>query len=784
MNRNHFTVWRFDALQRSAKSHWRHRLVAALLLALLCTLAPPAARAQEETPLYCAALTADDCALLAAAHEQMRTLHAVAAANHMDFTASNIPDAPFDAISFSLDQQTTQSLNSEAVAALLELRQLAQTEPQLLMTEPQRLLDFYAALLAGANFDSHMQLTVSEDVVRLIEQAAEEEGEPIPFPLPNQLAFSTRLVDGTLYVNLSHLADLLPGLTATGDVWLGVEFAPVFDLIFSAAMTDADISTMRSSDAELFAQIMAASSSSTGGPLATTLAALPFGAQALPFLKIERAENGAVDGHETARFRTTVDYAALLADPTVQELIAQLIRDPDFGDQEMDEFEMRQTLTIIQQFGPTVLDTLGLELVEQIDLASGHFLGSELKLNWDVAQLAPLLAVAGMPELSAVPQLPVIALNSTTSYRDHNVDLTIEPPATALIVATSELLDLIPPAELDFLNSEPAPLLPPAAADGDPFAEALAYLDAGDPLSALPLFDQAIALEPNNAEYYAERALAQYQLGDYDAAIFDYSMALEIDSQYSWVYAQRASAYNQLGAYEEALADYDAAIAFDDQNAEHYFNRALVYYSLGRLEEEIADYARTLELDSSYTTAYYYRALSYQELGELERALADYNRALELEPDNSGMLMDRGLLYLNLDETELALADFAQTIALAPDDATGYINRSYTHGLQGNYADALADADRAVELAPDNPIAWGNRGDANGKLGNYEQALADFAQTLELAPDYATAYLDRGKLYHELGQVAEAIVDLERYLELAPDGADAAEVEALLEEIK
>ncbi|MEZ4658288.1 MAG: tetratricopeptide repeat protein [Caldilineaceae bacterium] len=886
MNLTRFTILRSDPLQRMARNRWPHRLFAALLIfALLCVLAPSGLHAQEDAPLYCAALTADDCALLTAAHEQMRTLHALTAANHIDFTASNIPDAPFDAITFALDQQTTQSLSTEAMAALLEFRQLAQTEPQLLMAEPQRLLDFYATFLAGANFESNLQLNVSEDVIRLIEQAAAEEGEPIPFPLPNQVEFSTRLVDGTFYVNLSPLADLLPGLAATGDIWLGVEFAPIIDLAFNAALADADFNDMRSSDAELLAQILGASASNTGGPLAPTLAGMPFGAQALPFLNIQRVEDGAVDGQATARFRTTVNYAALLADPTAQELIAQLIRDPDYGDQPMDEFEMRQTLAIIQQFGPTVLDTLGLELIEQVDLDSGLFLGSELKLNWDVAQLAPLLAAAGIPDLGEDQQLPVIAFSSTTSYRDHNAELTIAPPAPALIIATAELLELIPPAELDFMNSEP-PSPPTVAALDDSIAEARALLEAGDPLSALPLFDQAIAVDPNNADAYNERgtvhyrlgdyaaaiedfsaaieidpsdarfytnrgdaygqmseyetALADYDaaiavdpsyamahnnrgytnylqgayeeavadytaalelapdylqayanrgdvyrvLGDYEAAIADYNAVLEIDPQSGWVYAPRALAYSELGLYEEAVTDYDAAIAFDDQNANHYFNRALVYYNLGQFDAEIADYTSTLELDPTYTTAYYYRALSYQDLGELELALADYNQALELEPDNTRMLTNRGLLYLDLDETELALADFDQTVALAPDDATGYINRGYTYSLLENYTDALADASQAVELAPDEPIAWGNRAEANGKLGNYEQALADYAQTLELAPDYAIAYLDRGKLYHELGRDEEAIADLEYYLELAPDGKNAAEVAALLEEIR
>ncbi|MCB9156050.1 MAG: tetratricopeptide repeat protein [Caldilineaceae bacterium] len=771
MNLTRYTAPPVVSLPRLLRNRRHYRRFALLLiLALFCTSAPPAIHAQEAAPLYCAALTADDCALLTAAHEQMRTLHSVTAKSHVDFAASNIPDAPFESLTLTLDQQTAQSLSTEALAALLELRQIAQTEPQLLMAEPQRLLDFYAAFLTGANVDSTLQLRVSEDVVRLIEQAAAEEGEPIPFPLPNQVEFGTRLIDGTLYVNLSNVAALLPGLTATGDIWFGVELAPVFDLAFKAALADADFNDMGDAEAELFAQILGASASSAGGPLVTTLAALPFGAQVLPFLNIERVQNGQVNGGATARFRTTVNYAALLADPTVQELIAQLIRDPDFGGQEMDEMKMARTLVLIQQFGPTVLETLGLELVEQIDLATGLFVQGELTVDWDVAQLAPLLAVAGLSSQNETQQLPIIKLNSTSTYGDQNADLVIEPPAAALIISTSELLDLIPPAELGLLNRKPAPTEPVVPGD-DPFAAAVALSDAGDPLSALPLFDQVLALEPDNAEYYTERGRAHYLLGHYAEALADAESALALEPN-ARRYNLHGAAHKELGHIDEAFADYALAIEADPSFQFAYFNRGLLYANQGEYTPAIADFDAAIAIDSAYADAYNERGLAYYWLGEYATAIENYDTAIELRPNNVRFYTNRGDAYGQAGEYSMALADYDAAISLDPAYAPAYNNRGYTYYLQEAYDDAVTDYNMALELEPNYLLAYGNRGDAYAALGDYEAAIADYDATLELNPQYGWVYARRADAYNELGNYAQALADYNAAIAFDDQDAD------------
>lgn len=783
-----------------------------LILALLCTIWPPATYAQEAAPLFCATLSAEDCALLTNAQDQMSALRSVVAQSHIDFLASNIPDAPFDSIAFSLDQQVTQELSIEAAAALLEMRQLAQMQPQRFQQEPQLLLDYYAAMLTGMNLASSVQMSVSEEVIRLIEEAAAAEGEPIPFALPNELAFSTRLVDGTFYTNLSEVADLLPGLSAHGDVWLGVEFAPIVDLAFQAALADADFDDMSSSDAELFAQLLSTSASNTGGPAVTTVAALPFGAELVPFFDVERLENGEVDGQETARLRTTIDYAALLADPVVQELIAELIRSPDFGGQEMDEMEMARTLVIVQQFGPSVLETLGLEIVEEIALETGHYLGGELKLDWDLSELAPLLAATGVARQSELPQLPVIQLNARSSYRDHNADLAIEPPATALIVSTSELLELIPQEELDFFSSEPQPLPAPEFASGSPYEDALVLLDQGDPFGALPLLDEAIAFEPDNAEQYTERGRAHYLTGNYEEALADVERSLELAPS-ARAYNLRGVLQEEQGNTEQAFADYERAIALDSTFHFAYYNRGLLYTNQGEHELAIADFDAAIEANPNYADAYNERGAAHYRLGNYEDALESYSTAIYLTPNNVRFYTNRGDAYGQLAEYDLALADYESARTIDPFYTPLYNNRGYTYYLLEQYEEAVADYTTAIEQDPTYLLAYANRGDAYRGLGDYEAAVEDYNTVLELDPQYGWAfaaraaayndlgeyeqaltdytaainfddqdaytYLQRGLVYYNLGQLEEEIADYTSALELSPDYATAYYYRAL-----
>ncbi|XP_059450840.1 serine/threonine-protein phosphatase 5 isoform X1 [Corylus avellana] len=73
---------------------------------------------------------------------------------------------------------------------------------------------------------------------------------------------------------------------------------------------------------------------------------------------------------------------------------------------------------------------------------------------------------------------------------------------------------------------------------------------------AIDLYTQAIALNGQNAVYWANRAFAHIKLEEYGSAIQDASKAVEVDPKYSKGYYRRGAAYLSMGKFKDALKDF------------------------------------------------------------------------------------------------------------------------------------------------------------------------------------------------------------------------------------
>ena len=74
----------------------------------------------------------------------------------------------------------------------------------------------------------------------------------------------------------------------------------------------------------------------------------------------------------------------------------------------------------------------------------------------------------------------------------------------------------------------------------------------GDYKKAIADFNDAIRLEPANAEYYFKRGLAYQQLGDHKRASESFSAAIEFDKNHAGAHRHMAEALQTLGRRELA----------------------------------------------------------------------------------------------------------------------------------------------------------------------------------------------------------------------------------------
>ena len=147
---------------------------------------------------------------------------------------------------------------------------------------------------------------------------------------------------------------------------------------------------------------------------------------------------------------------------------------------------------------------------------------------------------------------------------------------------------------------------------------------------AVASYDEAIRLDPEDAEAYFNRGVAYDNPGEYTAAIRDYSKVISLDGTDVEAYLHRADAYVDLEQFEAALQDYEECIRLNPEDSDAYFSRGLTYFRLGQYRAALDDYHQSLSIDSEDAEICAHGALAATLLGLDEEAEEFKDDAVEL----------------------------------------------------------------------------------------------------------------------------------------------------------
>jgi tetratricopeptide (TPR) repeat protein len=194
--------------------------------------------------------------------------------------------------------------------------------------------------------------------------------------------------------------------------------------------------------------------------------------------------------------------------------------------------------------------------------------------------------------------------------------------------------------------------------------KAQALADRGEPAKALPIYEQALKLDPKSAEAYALRASVRNDQGGYDLALADCEQALKLDARLAAAHEFRADAYIGKREYERAVQACAQALALDPKRAGVYNDRGVIFVLQGKADRAIAEFTRALELDPQNARAYGNRASAYYETKDYAHAVSDYTAALKLGPSDPSAYYYRGLSHQQLGHAEQARNDQAVAVKL------------------------------------------------------------------------------------------------------------------------
>ncbi len=266
-----------------------------------------------------------------------------------------------------------------------------------------------------------------------------------------------------------------------------------------------------------------------------------------------------------------------------------------------------------------------------------------------------------------------------------------------------------------------------------------------------------------------QEGVNKYEAGNYEGAVEDFNQAIALDPQNALAYNKRGDAYYRLGDYEQAQADSSQAILLNPQDVNAYFDRGFAFYGLGKYKKAIADYNQAIKLNSKDAYAYYGRGLARAQSKDNKGAIEDFSKAITLKPEYNEAYLQRGIIRRRLRQRLEAIQDFDKIIKNNPSDAKAYYQRGLTQSINKQKYAALKDYTDAININPKYIEAYLNRGDIYSDLGNKVEATEDYNTILEIDPKFIAAYIHRGIHRFSFGDYKGAIQDYTEALKLDPN---------------
>ncbi len=141
---------------------------------------------------------------------------------------------------------------------------------------------------------------------------------------------------------------------------------------------------------------------------------------------------------------------------------------------------------------------------------------------------------------------------------------------------------------------------------------------------------EAIKLDPKNANGFALRGYMYSAKQDYDSALSDLNEAIRLDPDNFIFYKARSSVYEKKNMIDKAVEDLSFVLKKTDSHYD-FAKRGSLYFKKDDFENALKDYTEAIRLKPDYENHYTMRAEVYRKLGKQAEAEADELKADEFE---------------------------------------------------------------------------------------------------------------------------------------------------------
>ena len=194
------------------------------------------------------------------------------------------------------------------------------------------------------------------------------------------------------------------------------------------------------------------------------------------------------------------------------------------------------------------------------------------------------------------------------------------------------------------------------------------------------LIEQALLIEPDNADYFYLRGLLRSYQGQLVSSIEDLRKALNYDPKHTDAAVCLSVILNDIGRYDEAKKVFEQA------------NQSVFL-------KQVGDDA---QIDRRFSVKHFELGDLYFRYRRFDEAIEEYNKAILLDPQMVEIRVKRAKALAKKGFITRAIQDLQQLKIERPQDPTVRIQLGLLHYSQGNNLDAELEWESVLEIDPVN----------------------------------------------------------------------------------
>lgn len=306
------------------------------------------------------------------------------------------------------------------------------------------------------------------------------------------------------------------------------------------------------------------------------------------------------------------------------------------------------------------------------------------------------------------------------------------------------------------------------------FLEAQLWLKAEDDEKAITALNNALSIWSDESSWHAKLANLYQENNKQEAALPHWQHAVELEPENGEYLTSLARIYREAGQLTDAQATYAKSLQTSSVIPKVWKEAGEVALAIGDAEKAEAWFERACSLMPSDVGVMIGSSRAAMALGNVKLALEHARKAYRLAPNNVEVLTGLGDVFAHKGRLDKAIQIYDRALRVSEDDKAVQLARSKLLLRLGRTEEVVADLRVLTEAESDFEDAWAVLSDAYSSTGDNDAALEAASQAAKLAPRNVEYQLLLGRKFKESGQLDQALSVLTKASSLAPADARIA----------